>query len=80
MLKPPPIAQEVVAAAVAAAFGRPLVQNNLRAMLIEAMINAVLPDTWRWTSADWAECDFKRSDKVMRIVVAIRSSPTAALD
>jgi hypothetical protein len=64
MLKPPPIAQEVVAAAATAAFGRPLVQNNLRAMLVEAMIDAVLPDTWTWVSADWAECDFRRSDKV----------------
>jgi hypothetical protein len=64
MLKPPPTAQEVAAAAATAAFGRPLVQNNLRAMLVEAMIDAVLPDTWTWASADWAECDFRRSDKV----------------
>jgi len=61
MLKPPPDAQAVVAAASAAAFGRPLVQNNLRALLVEAMIDAVLPDAWTWVAANWAGWDFKRA-------------------
>ena len=63
-MKPPPTAQEVVAAAGDFAFGRPLVQNNLRALLVEAMIDAVLPEGWTWESADWAGWDFRRADGI----------------
>ena len=61
-MKPSPTAQEVVEAAAASAFGRPLVQNNFRALLVEAMINAVLPEGWTWASADWAGWDFRRAN------------------
>lgn len=63
-MKPPPTSQEVVAAAAKTAFDHPLVQNNLRAMLVEAMIDAVLPEGWTWASADWAGWDFKRADGI----------------
>jgi hypothetical protein len=33
-----------------AAFGRPLVQNNLRAVFVEAMVDLALPDSWRWSA------------------------------
>jgi len=45
-----------------AAFGKPLVQNNLRGMVVEAMIDLVLPSGWRWVSLDWAAWDFEHAD------------------
>lgn len=45
-----------------AAFGRPLVQNNLRAMVVEAIVDLALPEGWRWSSADWAGWDFEHAD------------------
>lgn len=44
------------------AFGRPLVQNNLRAVIVEAMVDLALPNDWRWCSADWAAWDFEHTD------------------
>ena len=54
----------IVALATHAAFGRPLVNNVLRAILAEAIVHAALGDGggWEWCSADWAECDFRHSD------------------
>ncbi len=54
----------VVARASAAAFGRRLVTNNLRALLVEAMIAEVLPAGWKWVSADWAGWDFESADSI----------------
>jgi len=45
-----------------AAFGRPLIQNNLRAVVVEAMVDLALPAGWRWCSADWAGWDFEHAD------------------
>lgn len=45
-----------------AAFGRPLVQNNLRAVVVEAIVDMALPADWRWCSADWAGWDFEHAD------------------
>jgi len=53
---------EVVAKVTDAAFGRPLVTNVLRAQLVEAMVALVLEPQWNWCSADYAPCDFERSD------------------
>ena len=44
------------------AFGQRLVQNNLRAVVVEAMVDLALPMDWRWCSADWAACDFIHED------------------
>lgn len=63
-MEPPPTAEGVVASAAASAFGRPLVQNNLRALLAEAKVNAVLPENWTWASADLAGWDFRRADGI----------------
>lgn len=56
----------IVALAAHAAFGRPLVNNVLRAILVEAIIHAALGDSdgWEWCSADWAECDFRHRDGI----------------
>ena len=48
--------------AAQSAFGRPLVQNTLRAVVVEAMIDLALRPDWRWCSADWAGWDFEHSD------------------
>lgn len=45
-----------------AAFGRPLVNNVLRAILAEAVVASALGEGWEWCSADWAECDFRHRD------------------
>jgi len=67
---PPRIdAATIVAKACAAAFGRPLVVNYLRSMLVEAMIAEALPSKWRWVSADWAAWDFETSDKLTTLEV-----------
>jgi hypothetical protein len=50
---------EIVAMASAAAFGRRLIQNNLRSIIVEAMVAKALGSDWRWSSADWAPYDFE---------------------
>jgi hypothetical protein len=50
---------EIVAMASAAAFGRRLIQNNLRSIIVEAMVAKALGSAWRWSSADWAPYDFE---------------------
>jgi len=39
--------QRVARHAAQSAFGTPLVQNNLRAILVEAMVDLALSDEWR---------------------------------
>jgi hypothetical protein len=46
----------------ASAFGRPLIQNNLRSMVLEAMVDLALPEEWLWCSGDWAPWDFQHPD------------------
>jgi hypothetical protein len=48
--------------AATSAFGRPLIQNNLRALVVEAIVDLALPEGWRWCSADWAAWDFEHAD------------------
>lgn len=52
----------VVARATNAAFGRPLVTNVHRSMLVEAMIAEVLEPEWTWCAADYASYDFRHLD------------------
>lgn len=56
--------EQVVARAAEAAFGRPLVTNILRAMLVEAMVAAALEPDWAWCSADYASWDFQHRSGV----------------
>jgi hypothetical protein len=44
------------------AFGQPLVNNVLRAIIAEAIVNAALPDGWRWCSVDYNSFDFQHAD------------------
>jgi hypothetical protein len=55
-------ANEIAASAADYAFKGPLVVNNLRAIVVEAIVRAVLPTDWTWCARDWAECDFKHED------------------
>lgn len=44
------------------AFGKPVINNVLRAVIAEALVACSLPEEWIWCSGDWAPCDFKHSD------------------
>lgn len=52
---------EIIATASAAIFGKPLVTNVYRSVIVEAIVAAALPD-WQWVSADYFEHDFVHSD------------------
>lgn len=52
----------VVSKASAAAFGKPLITNVLRGLIVEAIIALALEPDWEWCSADYASWDFQRSD------------------
>ena len=55
--------QEVADRASKHAFGEPLVVNNLRAIIVETIVESVLPD-WTWCSKDWAAWDFEHPDGI----------------
>jgi hypothetical protein len=50
------------ARAAEAAFGRPLVTNVLRGLLVEAIVAGAIEPVWRWCSEDYASWDFDRAD------------------
>jgi hypothetical protein len=50
-------------------FGSPVVQNNLRALVVEAIIDYALSPTWRWVSMDWAGWDFEHAESRVRLEV-----------
>lgn len=52
---------DVIAAASGAIFGKPLVTNVYRSVIVEAMIARALNE-WTWCSADYAEHDFVHAD------------------
>ena len=49
-----PSINEVVARASDAIFGKPLVVNVWRALLVESLIDLILPIEWTWCAADYA--------------------------
>ncbi|HER8900605.1 TPA: hypothetical protein VMX41_001798 [Streptococcus pyogenes] len=53
--------EEITATAASAIFGKPLITNVYRSIVVEAIIAAALPD-WRWVSADYFEYDFVHAD------------------
>src|SRR5689334_16757919 len=54
--------EEVIGRAVSKVFGKPLVTNVYRSILVEAMIAGVLPETWEWCSQDYNSHDFVHKD------------------
>ena len=55
-------AADVVTKATGAIFGKPLVLNVWRAMLVESPLDLVLPSDWTWCSTDYASYDFRHTD------------------
>ena len=55
-------ASDVVARASLAIFGKPLVVNVWRALLVESLIDLALPGGWTWCAADYAGWDFQHAD------------------
>jgi hypothetical protein len=58
----PPTIDDVRITASEAAFGRPIVQNNLRALVVEVIVGHALTPCWRWCSEDWYGWDFVHED------------------
>lgn len=57
-----PTAEAVRHRAAALALGTPLVQNNLRAIVVEAIVELALQPTGRWCGSDWSGRDFQHED------------------
>ena len=55
--------QDIVARASAMAFGKPLIMNVLRAMIVETIVDSALSSDWKWCSTDYAGWDFEHSDR-----------------
>ena len=53
--------RSVVKKASAFAFGRPLVMNVLRSIIVEAIVSEALSD-WEWCAHDYASYDFRHGD------------------
>jgi hypothetical protein len=47
-----------------AAFGGPLITNNFRGLIAEAIVASLLGSEWTWCSADYSAWDFERTDGV----------------
>lgn len=52
---------DVVRRASEATFGKPLITNVLRSLVVEAMIALALEPDWDWCSADYASWDFENA-------------------
>jgi hypothetical protein len=57
-----PTASSIREAASQIAFGKPLIQNNLRAVVVEVIIAYALGADWSHCSADWYGWDFVHVD------------------
>jgi hypothetical protein len=56
-------------AASKAAFGAPLVQNNLRGLVAEIIVGCALEPDWRRSSGDWSGWDFEHKTDKTRLEV-----------
>ena len=61
-----PTPSQIVSAAKDAIFGKPLVTNVHRSVLVESIVAFALPD-WRWCSSDYASYDFRRGDAKLEV-------------
>lgn len=55
-------AQSAITLATETLFGKPLVTNVYRGILVEAMIAEALSGSWQWVSHDWAPHDFENAN------------------
>jgi hypothetical protein len=60
----PPSPDAIAAIASRIAFGRPIVQNNLRALVAEVIVGAALGSTWQHCSGGWQRLDFEHETGV----------------
>jgi hypothetical protein len=54
--------EDIVARASSMAFGKSLIMNVLRAMILETIVDSALSLDWKWFSTDYAGWDFEHSD------------------
>jgi hypothetical protein len=52
----------IIEKASAAMLGKPLIENTLRAVVVEAIVSSVLPSEWTWCAAGWWGWDFVHKD------------------
>ena len=57
-----PTIHEVRDAVSQSAFGAPLIQNNLRALVVETIVEFALAPNWKRCGADWSGWDFQHLD------------------
>jgi hypothetical protein len=57
-----PTPEQIAARAAARAFGSRLVQNNLRSLVVEEMVEAALAPGWQLCSGDWQGWDLQHGD------------------
>lgn len=60
----PPVRETIRARASEVAFGSTIIQNNLRALVVEAIVDYALKPSWRWCSQDWSGWDFEHESGV----------------
>jgi len=53
---------DIISSASSTIFGKPLVTNVYRSVIVEAVISAALSPDWQWCSADYFEYDFVHVD------------------
>jgi hypothetical protein len=54
--------EDIAARASSMAFGKPLIMNILRAMIVETIVDSALSLDRKWCSTDYAGWDFEHSD------------------
>ena len=63
------VLEKIVARATEEVFGRPLITNVWRSVVVEAIVaEALCSNGWSWVSRDYASCDF-RNEKGVRLEV-----------
>jgi hypothetical protein len=58
-----PTPDDIRARASDAAFGRPLIVNNLRALVVEMIVASALEPSWAWRAGNWAGWYFEHEDE-----------------
>ncbi len=59
----PPSSDEIRSKVCTRAFGSPVVQNDFRGIVAEAIVGAALGVQWKWCSGNWNGWDFEHLDK-----------------
>lgn len=85
----PPTPDQIGATASQLAFGRRIIQNDLRALVVEVIVHYALTPDWRHCSGDWYGWDFEHKDgarlevkqsALLQTWAASRSKPSPRFD